>query len=609
MKQFFKFTLASMLGFVIAGVILIIFAISAIVGAVSSATDFDKVDHVKVADNSILQLDLNQIITERESDHEFNFPTTPGFFAESNLGLNQIKKSLKHAATDDRIKGVYLDLNIATGGYATMKEIRDEIIEFKKSGKFVYAFSEIFTQGAYYLATVADQVYLHPRGNIEWKGIYSEVMFFKGLLDKIGVEAQVIRGSNNKFKSAVEPFIATEMSPANKDQVAKYIGVLWSELKQEVGISRPNISSKLEVAAENYSIRNAQDALDNDFVDGVMYKDQFMKILAENAGTSVKDLNFIPVKKYSRSVGRSSKSGKKSDDSETPNYKLDQIAVIYANGNIGNGKGDAANIGTNIAEALEEARTNDKIKAIVLRVNSPGGSALMSDIIWREAKLAQETKPLVVSMGNYAASGGYYISAGADRIFAQPNTITGSIGVFGIMPNTKKLLNEKINIYTDGVETNKFARMGLPTEPLTTEEYLIIQSSVDNIYGAFIDVVAEGRGVTTAYVDSIGQGRVWAGTDALRLGLVDELGGLDDAIADAAKRANITEYKTVSLPKLKDPFEAFFSEFGISNVKSNLIKAVAGDDVYKNMKQLEMLNTRDKANTYQMIMPFEMTIK
>lgn len=598
-----------MLGFVFAGVILILFAISAIVGAVSSATDFDKADHVKVADNSILQIDLNQNIKEREGDHDIMFPTAPGFFAEKGIGLNQIKKSLKHAATDDKIKGIYLDLNIATGGYATMKEIRDEIIEFKKSGKFVYAYSELFTQGAYYLASVADKVYLHPQGNLEWKGVYSEVMFYKGMLDKLGIEAQVIRGSNNKFKSAVEPFIATEMSAANKEQVAKYIGVLWNELKLEVGVSRPNIKNSLEEVAENYRLRSAQNAVDYQFIDGTLYHDEFMKLLAENVGSSVKDLNFIKLKKYSKSVGRKSRKNKDADEDATPNYKLDQIAVIYANGTIGDGKGDAETIGTNIADALSEARTNDKVKAIVLRVNSPGGSALMSDIIWREVILAKEAKPLVVSMGDYAASGGYYISAAADRIFSQPNTITGSIGVFGILPNAKKFMNEKVNIYTDGVETNKFARMGLPTEPLTAEEYLIIQSGVDKIYGTFINLVADGRGVTSTYVDSIGQGRVWAGTDALRLGLVDELGGLDEAIADAAKRANITEYKTLSLPKLKDPFEEFFNEFGMNGVKNSLIKAVAGEEIYKNVKQFEMLDVTKKTNTYQMRMPFEMSIK
>tara|TARA_R110001592_G_scaffold307299_2_gene580710 strand:+ start:231446 stop:233263 length:1818 start_codon:yes stop_codon:yes gene_type:complete len=605
MKQFFKFTFASMLGFILSGVVLILILFSIIGGIIASASNFDSADMVNVTENSILHLNLNQPISERASDHENPFNNVPGLMVENTIGLNQIKKALKNAATDDKIKGVYIDISIAAAGYATIKEVRDEIIEFKKSGKWVYAYSNVYSQGAYFLASVADKVYLHPQGGMEWKGIYSEVVFLKGLLEKVGVEAQVIRGSNNKFKSAVEPFIATQMSEANKEQVAKYIGVLWDEMKIEIGVSRPNIKNKLEEVAENYSIRSAQKAVDLDFIDATMYRDEFENLLAEKSGTTAKDLNFIKVKKYSKSIGR----GKKKDDNATPNYKLDKIAVIYANGGIGDGKGDMNNIGTNIAEAIKEARNDDKVKAIVLRVNSGGGSALMSDIIWRETVLAKAEKPLVVSMGNYAASGGYYISAAADKIYAQPNTITGSIGVFGILPNTKEAMNKHLNVYTDGVETNQYARMGLPTDALTAEEYTIIQSSVDRIYGTFIGIVADGRGVTTEFVDSIGQGRVWAGTDALRLGLVDELGGLDDAIAEAAKMANMEEYKTIDLPKMKDPIEEILSEFGVENVRVNIAKSIAGEQASKAIEQLQLLTNTNKANTYQMRIPFDMEIK
>ena len=583
MKQFFKFTFASMLGFLLSGFALFLVMSFVIGGIIASASSFDSADMVQVSDNSILHLNLNQSITERSNDQDNPFNNIPGIMAENTLGLNQIKKALKHAATDDKIKGIYIDISIAAAGYATIKEVRDEIIEFKKSGKWVYAYSNVYSQRAYYLASVADKVYLHPQGGMEWKGIYSEVVFFKGLLEKVGIEAQVIRGSNNKFKSAVEPFIATQMSEANKEQVAKYIGVLWDEMKLEIGISRPNIKDLLESAAENYSIRSAADAVNLAFVDESLYRDEFEDLLAKESGNSVNDLNFIKVKKYAKSLGRKTK--KKGDD-QTPSYKQDKIAIVYANGGIGDGKGDTENIGTNIAEALKDARNDDKVKAIVLRVNSPGGSALMSDIIWREVTLAKAEKPLVVSMGNYAASGGYYISAAADKIYAQPNTITGSIGVFGILPNAKKVLNEKLNIYTDGVETNQYARMGLPTDALTAEEYTIIQSGVDNIYGTFIGLVAEGRGVTTEYVDSIGQGRVWAGTDALRLGLVDELGGLDDAIAEAAKMAEIEDYRTVDLPKMKDPIEEILAEFGIENVRTNLAKAIVGEQGTKALEQM-----------------------
>lgn len=604
MKQFFKFTLASILGFVISGVILIFVAVAAIVGAVTSATDIDKMNVVTVENNSILQLDLNQVISERASDNEFVLPANIGFFPESTIGINQIKKSLLAAAKDEKIKGVYIDVSIAATGYASIKEIRDAIIEFKKSGKWVYAYANVYSQGAYYLASAADKVFLNPQGILDWKGLYSESLFFKNILEKVGVEIQVIRGSNNKFKSAVEPFIATEMSTANKEQVSKYIGVLWDEMKNEISISRPALNGNLNDIAEEYRIRSAKDALDNKMVDELMYFDEFKTLLAKESGSSVADLKVVKLKKYSKSVGKTVTVG----NSETPNYKLEEIAVIYANGAIGDGQGDAESIGSNISKALEEARLDENIKAIVLRVNSPGGSALMSDIIWREVVLAKEAKPLVVSMGDYAASGGYYISAAADKIFAQPNTITGSIGVFGLLPNGKKLLNENLGVYSDGIETNKYARLGLPTGPLSDEEYLIIQSGVDNIYNTFLNVVAKGRGLESTYVDSIGQGRVWAGTDALNLGLVDELGGLDDALAEAAKMANLEAYRIKALPKLKDPFEEIFSEFGMSNMRTSIIKSLAGEEISHSIEEFNML-TNGKLNTYQARMPFSMSIK
>lgn len=604
MKQFFKFTLASILGFVIAGIILLVVVIIGITAAVSSATDIDKMNAVSVENNSILQLDLNQIITERASDNELILPANTWFFPENSIGINQIKKSLHAAAKDDKIKGVYIDISVASTGYASIKEIRDAIIEFKKSGKWVYAYANVYSQGAYYLASAADKIYLNPQGIIDWKGLYSESLFFKSILEKVGVEIQVIRGSNNKFKSAVEPFIATEMSTANKEQVSKYIGVLWDEMKREIEISRPALKGELNNIAEEYRIRSGQDAKDNNMVDGLLYFDEFKELLAKGTETKVADLKVIKLKKYSKSVGRTVTYG----DSETPNYKLEEIAVIYANGGIGDGEGDVNNIGTNIAKALEEARTDENIKAIVLRVNSPGGSALMSDIIWREVVLAKKAKPLVVSMGDYAASGGYYISAAADKIFAQPNTITGSIGVFGLLPNAKKLMNENLGVYADGIETNKYARLGLPTGPLSEEEYIIIQSGVDNIYSTFLNVVANGRGIEKSYVDSIGQGRVWAGTDALNLGLVDQLGGLDDALAEAAKMANLEAYKIKALPKLKDPIEEIFSEFGIKSMRMNLIKSLAGDDIKNSVEEFNML-TSGKLNTYQARMPFSISVK
>ena len=409
------------------------------------------------------------------------------------------------------------------------------------------------SQKAYYLASVSDEIWLNPQGMVEWKGLGGSLLFLKGLLEKLEVEPQIIR--YGKFKSAIEPLILDKMSDANRHQTMTYVGDLWDTMLEGIGEGRGMTREELDGLAENATIQNAQDALDNGLVDAILFKDQVTANLRTRLAIEDEDdkINFIGLGKYKNAPAPESKESKGS--------KRDRIAVIYAVGSIKGGEGDDETIGSEkISAQIRKARKDDKVKAIVLRVNSGGGSALASDVIWRETVLAQEAKPFVVSMGDVAASGGYYIACAADTIVAQPNTITGSIGVFGVLMNTKKLLNNKFGIQVDTVKTNKFADLGSPYRALTETERAIIQKSVNEIYFTFIEKVADGRGMTTDEIDSIGQGRVWSGEDALEIGLVDVLGGIDDAIEIAANMAGLEEYRITELPKQKDPIEAFMSE-------------------------------------------------
>lgn len=593
-----------MLGFIIAGVLLIFIGTATFVGAISGLAEDADGKNIKIKDGTTLHLKLDKQIVERSNgkDVDFDFGFMQG---ESKIGVNQIKLALRAAAEDDKIKGIYLDVQAAMGGYAHLKEIRDEILKFRNSGKYVYAYSSIYSQGAYYLASAADKVFIYPKGGMEWKGLFSELTFFKDVLDKVGVEMQVIRGSNNKFKSAVEPFLNSEMSDANREQITTYLTSIWNNLKTEVAASRKLTTEDLEEYAENYLIKNPQEAVNYGLVDKTMYRDEFLDMLMEKNGNN-DELETIKLEKYFKSLNPRKE---KKSDSDKPGFKLDKIAVVYANGEIGDGKGDANSIGYNIADALKEAREDEKVKAVVLRVNSPGGSALMSDIIWRETQLLTAEKPMVVSMGNYAASGGYYISAGANKIYAEPTTITGSIGVFGMLPSFKELAEEKIGVNFEGVETNKYARMGLPTDKLTNEEYNIIQEGVDRIYGDFTNIVAQGRNMEQTYVDSIGQGRVWTGEDGLRLGLVDALGSLDNAIDEAADLAGLEDYRTVDLPKMKDPFEEFMSELGIETVSHKILEYQVGKKSAELIKTVQDLQELEGDARIQMRLPYSIEIK
>ncbi len=532
-----------MLGFFLS-IVLIFFVLIAIISAtVSSAGN----EEVKVSEGSILHISFNQAIKERSSNNPFESLNLGKLRAKQQPGLNDILGEIKNAKTDENIKGIYLDVQSIAAGIATTEEIRNALLDFKKSGKFIYAYAEEYTQGAYYLASVSDKIYLNPQGALTLNGLSSQLTFFKGALDKLEIEPEVIR--HGKYKSAIEPFIRANMSEENRTQIAGFIDPIWNHMATNIAASRKLKKEEIYLIADSLKARNANTALELKLVDQLAYYDQFVEDINVKCGKKKSDeLQLISISKYKNAV-------------KSSGFAKDKIAVIYANGEIQSGEGDDNTIGSEtLAEAIAQARKDEKVKAIVLRVNSPGGSALASDIIWREVILAKKSKPVVVSMGDVAASGGYYISCAADKIFAEPNTITGSIGVFGLMFNAGNMFKNKLGITFDTYKTSNYTDLGTMSRPLTPGERLIMQNSVDEVYNTFTSRVAEGRKMKQADVDSIGQGRVWSGVDAKRIGLVDELGGVEDAIKAAASLAKLKEFRIKSLPEQEEPFQMLMSD-------------------------------------------------
>jgi len=598
MRQFLKFMLASMLGTLLVGVVLIFLFIGMIAALGASVAMQGK--PAPISERSVLHIKLDKPVVDRGSKDQFDLDMGP-FSSVSQLGLNQILASLEHAKTDDRIAGIFLDLTYVDAGYATMREIREKLVEFKKeSGKPVIAFSDTYTQGTYYLATAADQVFLQPRGDLQYTGLRSEYMFYKGLFEKLDIDVQFIRGSNNRFKSFGEVFTEDHMSEANREQNRAILNGLWDEVQTAVAEARGLDKARLNTIADSLLVRNADDALKLGLVDGLKYRDEVLAVLHERMGVPADDeLEFVSLSKYVRSFTP--------DDMKYSSTK-GKLAVIYAEGDIMTGESSEHTIGgTDLSAAIREAREDSSIKAVVLRVNSPGGSGLASDVIWREVELCKQVKPVVVSMGDVAASGGYYISAPATRIFAERNTITGSIGVFGIIPNMQGFFKNKLGITFDGEKTNQHADLFTVSRPLTEEEKRIIQGYIDDFYQGFTERVAEGRKMSVAQVDSIGQGRVWTGVDAQRLGLVDELGGLEAAISKAAQLANLTEYARVELPEQKDFFEQLMQDLN-GTARSWVATQVLGEDAAL-LKQYQKAKQATEQMGIQARMPFDLVIR
>lgn len=533
MKQFFKFTFASLTALFLFVFLWFLFFI--VVGSASG-------EETKVYNNSVLKLELSYPIQERLDKDPSPFEML-SILEQNKLGLDEILAQIKYAKADDRISGIYLNVSFLQAGYATTAEIRDALKDFKESGKWIYSYAEIYTQKSYYLASVADKVFINPVGFIEFKGINANVTFYKKALEKLGIKPEIIR--HGKFKSAVEPFMLEKMSEENKEQIKKEIDAIWSELLSNVSAERGLSEAELNETANKQPFFNAEDAVANKLADKIVYKDELlseidMKLELNEEGQA----NFISIETYANAKGKKATSSR------------NQIAIIYAEGTIYNTSSESYTIDAQkLSMAINAARTNDRIKAIVLRINSPGGDALASDIIWREVELARQTKPVIASMGDVAASGGYYIAAAADTIIARPNTITGSIGVFGLLFTTEELLNDKLGITSDNVKTNTYADFGSLNRSFTDAEKQILQNNVENTYATFLKRVSAGRNLTIAEVDSIGQGRVWAGTDAIEIGLVDLLGGIDLALEIAAEKAGIKEYRIRQYPKQeKNPF-------------------------------------------------------
>lgn len=564
-----------------------------IIGGIVSSATAEKT--VSITEPTLLQLSFSDVIKDRSSDSPFDNIDFVTFESKKSLGLNDILKNIEKAANDENISGILFDANQMPGGAATLEEIRNALLEFKKSGKFIISYADVYAQNAYYLASVSDKIYLNPVGQIAWLGLSSEVTFFKGALEKLELEPVIIR--HGKFKSAIEPFINEKMSPENREQVNTYVSAIWNQWTKGISESRGVSVDDLNKYANEMTISNATKALEYKLVDSLIYKDQLLSEIKKRMNIEEsKDIPSVSMSKY-KNVPAKKVEGEK--------VAKDRIAVIYAEGDIVTGDGDENSIGSDkLSKAIREARRDDKIKAIVLRINSPGGSALASEIIWREVKLAADAKIVVASMGNLAASGGYYIACAADTIIASPTTITGSIGVFGLLLNAEKFMKNKLGITTDRVNTNEHADLGSPTRGMKDNERAVIQTGVEEIYDSFISHVAEGRKMEKSSVDSIGQGRVWAGSNAINIGLVDSYGGLKAAIEVAKKMAGLESYRLVEMPKQSNPVEQLMKSM-TEDVRMNILYGEMGEQA----KYYKILKSYINYEGIRAQMPYSLEIK
>ena len=587
-KKFWRIVFGTMVGFFLSCLIVSILSMlmfAAMIASVGSSNT------VSVKDNSILKLELQKPIQEQAEENPFEmFGDEFSQYYQSSIGLDDILTCIKSAAKDPKIKGIYINTGSVSAAPATLKEVHDALVEFKESGKFIYAYSDSYTQGAYYLSSMADKVTMSSTGIIEFKGMALQVMFYKGLLDKLDVDMQVIR--HGKFKSAVEPYLMDKMSEANREQMTLLANTLWNTMLEDMAKSRNIDKDQLNQIADGLFIGTADKAVESKLVDKTCYKSDVAQDLKKLVGVAEdKDLNITNLAEYRKAVKAETNSAK------------DEIAVIYAVGQITGGKSGDDSMGSEtMVKLIRDAYTSENVKAIVLRVNSPGGDGTASDIIWHEIEQAKKAgKVVVTSMGDYAASGGYYISCNSNYIIAQPNTLTGSIGVFGMIPSFQRALKNKLGVTVDGVTTNKHSDAVGTMRPLNAEETAVFQEFIDGFYGVFTQRVADGRGMEQSAVDEIGQGRVWAGADALKIGLVDALGNIDDAIAKAAELANLDTYKLTYYPKKKDFWTKLMEKSSGDNNIQAVIRQELGDQyyIYQGLKQLQ------NAEGVQALMPLQ----
>ncbi|NBC82347.1 MAG: signal peptide peptidase SppA [Bacteroidetes bacterium] len=589
MRSFLKYVLASMVGVLVASSVLLLIGVAMIGSALSKS---DKA--IEVKDNSILYLKLNYEIKDRTSKDPFEYYDFRQLKMKPQLGLNDILLYIEKAGTDENIKGIFLDLSAVPAGMSQLEEIRRALDEFRRNNKFVIAHADSYSYKSYYLASVADKVFLTPTGLIEFTGLSAEILYFKKALEKLGVEATIFR--TGKYKSAVEPLMQEEMSEANREQISAFLNGTWKHSLDKIAANRASTVDKLDYLADNLSINNTQACLEENLVDSLIYADQVIDYLKSLVNfPPEKDLNMLRLHSYANTPKPRSGKG----------LAKDQLAVIYAEGDIMTGEGNEGTIGADrLAAAIRKARKDSAVKAIVFRVNSPGGSALASEIILREMDLARKEKPVIASMGNMAASGGYYISCMADTIICNATTLTGSIGVFGALINIREFMNEKAGIHVDVVKTNEHADLFSPFREMESSEKQVIQSAIDTIYTTFLNHVSAGRNLPVSTVESLAQGRIWLGEDAVDNNLADMIGGLDLAIDIAAQKANLEHYRTIELPEQVTPLEEIFKQMG-QEIKTFFMKDELGE-YYQHIKTLKNM-TEQKGIRARL--PYDLEIK
>lgn len=572
MKQFFKMMFASTLGFfvglMLAGMIAIVFMIGMVAGLSSNS----QAVYTPKAENSVFKIAFEGDIRESAEENPFTNLLTG---REPDLSLRDLLKSIRHAKEQESVKGIYLDMGVFSGGTASLDAVRRALMDFKESGKFIVAYADNYTQGGYYLASVADKIYLNPQGILGLTGLSSRTMFYKGLLQKIGVEMMVFKVGT--YKGAVEPFIADKLSDANREQITSYQNSIWGNITKGIAKSRNiTVEDVNRFADEGAFFASPEKAVEYKLIDELKYRSEVEKYLIEQSGQTGDKL---------KTVGLSNMKNVKKTEREYRN----KIAIVYAEGEITQQiisspySGNFPCISEKINDDLRKLADNKDVKAVVLRINSPGGSAYTSEQIWKQVYELKKKKPVVVSMGSVAASGGYYIASGASKIIAEPNTLTGSIGIFGMFPNTAGLFN-KLALTTDIVKTNRYADFGDPARPMTDDEKALIQGYIERGYDTFLTRCAEGRGVSKADIDSIGQGRVWTGEQALKIGLVDELGGIERAVELAGELAEIYNYNIMEVSTDHD-FLKELLEKQIEVVKQSVVKDMLGDE-YEHFRTL-----------------------
>ena len=568
MLNFLKNIFSTVIGILLSFLIIIL-----IIAGVASLSSQKSTSTKKLDEKHFLKIDLSKEVVERTSTNPFSSLDPMNIEANQQLSLKTILDNIEKAKTDENIVGIYINSPIVNAGMSKAEEIRNKLLEFKETKKPIVAYNEVYAMKSYYLSSVADRLYINPMGIIDHKGMYTTLMFFKGLLEKLNIDLQIFR--LGKFKSAIEPFTLEKMSDSNRKQLKLLLKSVNNNIIDSIASQRGISKIKIHKDANQLKLSSAEICLEENYVDGILYEDQVKDTLKMLLGKD--KLKIISINKYSNV-----KTKKKE-------ISRNKIAIVYANGGINSGKGDENSIGSiTTSKAIEKARKDEKVKAIVLRINSGGGSALASDVIWRETVLAKNEKPLVVSFGDVAASGGYYIACAADKIFASPTSITGSIGVFGMIPNMNEFYKSNFGITFDTVKTNNSADMGIYRK-LTSFEKQKIQQGIEDVYETFISRVSEGRDISTKQVDNIGQGRVWSGYDAKKIGLIDEFGGLEKAIESAAALAEIEDYRTISLPKQKDPFTEFLD--GLNQTK---LSDILSDE-------LDLINKKDIITIQEMI--------